>query len=384
MKLKHLLRYPSCIQTAKALLKRDEFLRPDYRGSIGLDLYTDHLLFDCGRHLTCIAALATQAGLEVHLRCSKWMLAAIAHKPLGRQFLSMDHVQWLAPSQIFPGHAVVLCDVAEYQANRIHAGQHLIEMLIGSDVVPGTMAMPYPTHPRQITSESIADRGRLRQQTKHGIFFAGNQKQRYGRSKMENQFGVISRLEIISTLQQAFPQQVCTSVAAASNVQDIVLVDTSVDRIDVDQWMSTLAAHQFFVCCPGAAQPMCHNVIEAMSVGVIPIIEYDDRFRPVLQDGENCIAFRGRQGLVKSIQRINAMSVGERLRISANVSRYFDRHLDGVVFLRRLFEAGRLRRDNYVSMPFHESNLFDPASVSVEADKNDDPKSIGSGRRHAA
>ncbi|WP_149497273.1 glycosyltransferase family protein [Roseiconus lacunae] len=360
MKLKHLLRYPSQIRLAKSLLRSRKPLETEPRGILGIDLYTDHLLFDCARHLTCIAAVAQQSGYAVNLRCTKSMLAALAHKPLGRSFLGMQHVRWLGSRQIFPAHAVVLTDVLEYHANRVHAGQHLISMLIGNDVVPGTTVMPYPMHPNQISVRTLADRNRLRSREKRGIFFAGNQKQRYGRAKMQNHFGVLSRLEIVATLREAFPE-----LLDAQREDRLVLVDTSVEKIEQQKWISKLAEHQFFVCCPGASQPMCHNVIEAMSVGVIPIIEYDDRFYPSLQDGENCIAFRGRRGLVHAVKRIQSMTRLERDRMSANVCRYFDRNLDGCEFLGKLFRAGRSREIRFVSMPFHDKNFFDPAAVEA-------------------
>ncbi|PNY36941.1 hypothetical protein [Rhodopirellula sp. MGV] len=364
MKLKHLLRYPSRIRTARSLLKRGGSEHSSARGVIGIDLYTEQLLFDCGRHLACLAATAQLAEYEIHLRCSKWLLAAIAHKPLGKSFLSLGNVRWLSPNQIFPGHAVVLSDVAEHHALRVHAGQHLIHMLIGCDVIPGTMVMPYPMHPRQISDLAVLQRDELRRQEKRGVFFAGNQKQRYGRSAMQDRFGVISRLEIVSTLQEAFSDRVCTE---RDNVSDgvIHLLDTSINPIALEDWVPTLSQHQFFVCCPGASQPMCHNVIEAMSVGVIPIIEYGDRFHPELRDGETCIAFHGRQGLVKAVERAAAMPAQDRQRISRNVYRYFDRNLDGIQFMKKVFQAGRSRSEACVSMPFHESNFFDPTQIAA-------------------
>ena len=79
VKWKHLVRYPFHIGTAKRILEKKSihFLgnRP-----LGFDLYTDQLLFDCGRHLTCLAAHAKQIGSNCYVRCDKLLLAAIARK----------------------------------------------------------------------------------------------------------------------------------------------------------------------------------------------------------------------------------------------------------------------------------------------------------------
>ena len=37
--------------------------------------------------------------------------------------------------------------------------------------------------------------------------------------------------------------------------------------------------------------PMCHNIIESMAVGVIPITNYPEWFDPDLEHMKNCIVF---------------------------------------------------------------------------------------------
>jgi hypothetical protein len=358
MKWKHRLRYPFDIRLAKRLLSSHGGSRFDSVAlPIGFDLYTDQLLVDCGRHLTCLAALAKQIHSQVVLRCSPIMLAAIAHKVHGAEFLAMRHVRWIGPKRRFPEPSLVMLDVDRSEADRDLDGHRSVTMLIGRDVCPGTPVMPYPMHPNQIEALTDASIASFRRTPKAGLFFAGNQKQRYGRETMQNEFGVLPRLEILAELRRHFPGRIAPQAADGSEDR-IVLRNSATDPIAGRDWMSVLAAHRFFLCCPGASQPVCHNVIEAMSVGAIPVIEYSDRFTPALVDGQNAICFKGREGLIRAVRRIDAMSAESKARMSENVCRHFDEHLSGVKFVRQLRDDQGASRADQISMPFHNRNLF--------------------------
>ncbi|QEF99365.1 hypothetical protein Mal15_34290 [Stieleria maiorica] len=362
MKLKHLLRYPFDIRVAEEHLASPSKVDVETtEATIGIDLYSDQMLFDGGRHLACLAASAGKIGSKVILRCSRWLLAAIAHKSHGGRFLSMPNVCWIDPQATFPPQSLVLLDTDGGQADRVLSRQRTVAMLIGRDPVDKTLVMPYPMHPQQITDATEAREDMLRRRIKAGIFFAGNQNRRYGRDSMHHEFGVLSRLEILSTLRSHFDVRIATRDSGGRDDQ-IVLRDSASDPIPAQDWMNTIAAHQFFLCCPGASQPVCHNAIEAMSVGTIPILEYADRFHPELVDGVNAICFRGRKGLVAAIRRIDSMPPEKRARLSRNVCQHYDAHLDGGRFLKRLRDELNTDFVDQVSMPFHNRNFYSTSS----------------------
>jgi hypothetical protein len=360
MNWKHWLRYPLDIRVAREALRADgdRSALPADAAVLGLDLASDRLLIDCGRHLACIAAHALRCGCRVVVRCDDVLLAAIAHKRLGRAFLSMPHVSHLAVGDAFPDDSVVLIDDDPARRRRCFAAQRVVRMLLGRDCAANTPVMPYPMYPSQIRSLDAEALKRHRQTSKAGIFFAGNQKPRYGRDAMRRKFGLLSRLEIVETLRAGFPDRIVAREADRGRDR-MVLRATDRDPIAAEDWMPTLARQQFFVCCPGASQPTCHNVIEAMSVGAIPVLEYFDRFTPPLREGVNAICFRGRRGLLDAIDRIDAMDDQERRRLGAAVCEHYDRHLCGTRFLQTLMRQARQGLVDAVSMPFHDRNLFD-------------------------
>ncbi|KQS95229.1 hypothetical protein [Chryseobacterium sp. Leaf394] len=70
-------------------------------------------------------------------------------------------------------------------------------------------------------------------------------------------------------------------------------------QIDMDDIRSHLSLFNFFLCCPGVVMPLCHNVVEAMSVGTIPVIEkeYAEVMYPHLEHQKNAIIFHDLEDL---------------------------------------------------------------------------------------
>ena len=153
---------------------------------------------------------------------------------------------------------------------------------------------------------------------------------------MQRQFGVLSRLELLNTLRERFPGRVGQSLQQPDCSRPIVLLDSRVHAIAASQWLPTLAAARFFLCCPGGRQPLCHNLIEAMSVGTIPIIEYGDRITPPCAMERT--RFASADETVWSRRSSESIAWGPRNfgRLSHRVAAFYDQHLCGTRFLREL------------------------------------------------
>ncbi|WP_294284045.1 hypothetical protein [uncultured Chryseobacterium sp.] len=97
-----------------------------------------------------------------------------------------------------------------------------------------------------------------------------------------------------------------------------------------------LSYFNFYLCCPGVVMPLCHNVIEAMSVGTIPLIqrEYAEVMYPNLQHRINAVIFQDLDELEHILQNeIFNYSEQEILAIKTNVLDYYEEYLspNGVV-----------------------------------------------------
>ncbi|WP_146521885.1 hypothetical protein [Stieleria varia] len=392
MHLKTLIRYPIDIRRARRMLasRPDALLHPSLRSTdsgvgtggrpVVLDLTTTDLLIDCGRHLMTLACWAQAIGSPFSIRCSRLILSAVARKIHGRELLSETAVRWLDPSSTdrenqIPAGALVLCD-AEPTASRV--GNHLdsgvtrLQMLIGRDIDRSIPVMPYPMHPATLQQLATTDLESLRATPRRcGVFFAGNQKRKYGDDKMQHEFGVVPRLELLQTLKQNFAPHIATrpcdddaTCPRGLPVRDrIVLVDSREHSIPASNWLTTIASAEFFLCCPGAAQPTCHHLIEAMSVGTIPLIEYGDRMTPPLEDDVNAVCFYGTDGLVTAIDRIESMSSAQIARLRQGAIAYYEQHLCGSRFMQALCDETIDLSGGLICVPFHEHNLYDHEAV---------------------
>lgn len=82
--------------------------------------------------------------------------------------------------------------------------------------------------------------------------------------------------------------------------------------------------------------PMCHNVIEAMAVGTIPIINYPEWLNPGLVDMENCIAFDSKADLAKKITEVLNMKREQIDEMRTRVIEYYQNNLDPAGFMKKL------------------------------------------------
>ena len=81
------------------------------------------------------------------------------------------------------------------------------------------------------------------------------------------------------------------------------MVERNKFDISSTQWFETISKSDFFLCLSGVELPMCHNSIEAMGLGTIPIISYNDWFFPPLEHGKNAIVFTDQKDFIAKVKQ---------------------------------------------------------------------------------
>jgi len=216
--------------------------------------------------------------------------------------------------------------------------------LFSSYCFKSPVIMPFPVHPVH-TGPDLEQR--LQQcrasEKKIRVFFSGETKN-YGRNRIRYPKAKLPRLEIIDTILECMGGDAIL-VKDLSTLSDLhgsaytnkcVIVDTSRIWIDDREWLSNLAKADFFLSPPGILMPMCHNIIEAMAVGTIPITNYPEWFDPKLTHMENCIAFDEKDDLINKIQCALEMSADQISRMRANALGHYESYLRAGAFIRRL------------------------------------------------
>ncbi len=180
------------------------------------------------------------------------------------------------------------------------------------------------------------------------ILFAGSTtKKLYDRvDYLGERFGKQTRWAVLEHLRSRGNLIEVTSrgdldrVIAGGCSSGMVMVDSARVEVSPETWLELLASADFFLCPPGQIMPLCHNLVEAMAVGTIPLTNYPDWLSPPLVDGREALVFDTLESLDVAVGRALAMDRDDIARMRLAVSGYHDEHLD----CRRVAERLAARR----------------------------------------
>lgn len=176
------------------------------------------------------------------------------------------------------------------------------------------------------------------------ILFSGNCNQKaYNSEIFNNFFKLLNRYETINIIKEKLQDD--TIIIKEEQDYDLLSSDTFINkfvlmdwtwspsvsknlkaRIPTEEWLRFLAKSDFFLACVGITMPMSHNVIEAMSVGTIPIIEYNDYFYPPLTHMKNAIVFEGKEDLIEKMKVVFELPSTEINHLRKNVIQYYENY----------------------------------------------------------
>jgi hypothetical protein len=323
------------------------------------DLFSHDLLFDGARHLHSLAMQFIELGYLVAIVDRNRLAQSLMRKLHGASTLQAEGVYVVNADQKPPTGAMIVTDSRESQ----HQAPS-IQVHVSSGPVANSSVFPFPVHPavrqhmtplKLATGRSCRRRGRM--------FFCGNQKSSYANQQLAEQFGVCTRTALLARLRQSF-SELCELMPASRKLpvtfdRPVMIGDSRKHPIDHKDWLEALSNFEFFIGCPGRAHPMCHNVVEAMSVGTIPILEHGHLFTPSLIDGENAILFSSLDGFENAVRRVLAMTDTEMRHLRKGAIEYYDAFLKGDQFMHRLLLTARFRGRVVLSLPYHHRDLGD-------------------------
>jgi glycosyltransferase involved in cell wall biosynthesis len=208
--------------------------------------------------------------------------------------------------------------------------------------------LPYNVHPmhaNRVVGESLS---MLRATNRNvRILFAGD-LEGYKRRWISYPKQKLSRIDVISTIKERLGDHLrlaktpdeLNEVMNSEYTRELVIVDNDGARVPWDQWMDVIARADFFLCPPGIVMPMCHNIIEAMAIGTIPITNYPEWFSPKLEHMKNCIVFDGQDDLIEKINLALAMNDDQKNELRENAMKYYETYLRPDNFVRKVEARG--------------------------------------------
>jgi hypothetical protein len=185
------------------------------------------------------------------------------------------------------------------------------------------------------------------------VFFAGRRRDhKYSEGTLPEKFGKMSRQQILGTLEAELAPDRFRRIENAAGLNGrageppgFFLADSDRFRIPETEWLETLGRADFFLACPGMDMPLCHNLIEALSRGTVPILEHPEFLDPPLQHNVNCLVFRGPAGLVNTLEHTFQLAPEQIRRLRQGAYDYYQNHLAPGRFATRLLSLPHSRVD---------------------------------------
>jgi hypothetical protein len=204
--------------------------------------------------------------------------------------------------------------------------------------------MPFPIHPVHVTPDLRDRLTRLRSgKRRMRVFFSGDMEG-YTQRHIRYPGPKLPRLDVINSVRQQLgdrvlfvrDQDTLDGVLAADYVSKCVILDTTKLRIPDQDWLTVLSMSDFFLAPPGIVMPMCHNSVEALAVGAIPVINYGEWFDPPLQSLRNCVAFDQVESLISGLQAVLATDEAQIADMRVRAITYYDSVLSTRAFMTRI------------------------------------------------
>ena len=180
------------------------------------------------------------------------------------------------------------------------------------------------------------------------VFFGGNTETgKYDKDVIRDTYQMLARRDMLQIAESQFspdeihrPQDAVTWLASPEP-HLYVLCETQHCKIPQARWLDALAKADFFLACPGVGMPLCHNLIEALAAGSIPILQYADYLPDPLRNGTNCLTFSDATSLRAALDRARTMPPDEILTLRKNVLAYYQEFLAPGRFSQRLFSGSK-------------------------------------------
>ena len=194
------------------------------------------------------------------------------------------------------------------------------------------LRIPYHIHPLMQRHPFKPEPGRQR----HRILMYGQPDLEWSPELIRDHFRLLPRREVFSHLSSGTFEWVRPAdhsalerfLAEPIDQPMACLIDSRTCWIPAAQWLKVLSAFDFFVATPGVSMPHSHNMIEAMSVGTIPVTQYGRHLHPPLTDRLDCMAFSDLSDLERILEELMMMDPDEILRLRSGVTDYFSHYID--------------------------------------------------------
>tara|TARA_B100000378_G_C17944138_1_gene377777 strand:- start:155 stop:850 length:696 start_codon:yes stop_codon:yes gene_type:complete len=193
-----------------------------------------------------------------------------------------------------------------------------------------------------------SDNNKAGQKRKRSVFMSGNiDTAHYKKISRSGFFDIPSRCEVAGFIQEQLYYFKIESLVdlklymSGETDYKVILIDTSRQfRIPLNKLKNILQEFHFYLALPGILIPQSHNLIEAMSVGCIPIIHktYADLMFPTLKHLETALVYDSMGELDELIIKSINLREDQIKSLEYNVQEYYSKHLSPAAVVKKIEE----------------------------------------------
>ncbi|MCA0131987.1 glycosyltransferase [Winogradskyella alexanderae] len=224
-----------------------------------------------------------------------------------------------------------------------------------------TSILPISMHPL-IYGEHDKETG-ISQGENKSILFAGTTEGQ-GHSKNQIFEGVIPRFKIIEfiktlkNIREVKNKKEYDVFEPAQSESEFVIFERHNFNLTQDQLFKEYRRHSFFLALPGRGMPLCHNLVEAMFCGSIPILQdvYSKMMPVTLGHGLNCFVYKNEEDLKAISSLIQNLSLSEIAKMKSKVLDYYESNLSSKAVVEKLLN--RKKTKFYLQAEGYSIKLF--------------------------
>jgi hypothetical protein len=255
----------------------------------------------------------------------------------------------IPPAPAYPQASVVVTDVKFNPAN---SNQNVIvidyEEILPDPSEANACTLPFFMHPRvhdsgQLNLLNLADLASKDRCMK--ILFAGGDKYpTYDNPLLPNRYKILSRHRCLETLRETLQAEQLYEPKSYGNLFDAphepAFTLSSYPRCSIPkkQWLETLAMADFYLATPGVHMPFCHNLIEALAAGSIPILQYPQYLQPNLEHMKNCLVFDDAESLTEVVEFALNASPEDIARLRTGAMDFYNDYLRPGSFAKKMLD----------------------------------------------
>ncbi len=189
------------------------------------------------------------------------------------------------------------------------------------------------------------------------LLFAGNAKApKYDALVLAEKYNVLSRVKALSIAENSLgtervrrPLSLDQLAPPAGSPNTLTIATTQDLPIPSEQWIQTLALSDFYFACPGVEMPLCHNLIEALAAGSIPILQYPQYLSPPLTGGADCLIYSCESSLIEVLNKALNMPSEEIGEMRLSAQEYYKNHLQPGNFAKQLLRSNSQHSTIYLN-----------------------------------